>query len=100
MSKKVVILGAGPAGLAAGYELSKNGYEVVILEKESLAGGLCRTIEYQGYRFDFGGHRFFTKVEEVQKFWQDVLGEDFLVRDRLSRMYYKKKFFAYNHIQI
>ncbi len=92
---KAIIIGAGPAGLAAGYELTKNGQSALILERENQVGGLCRTINYQGFRFDIGGHRFFTKNKEVLKLWQDMLGNDFLTRPRLSRMYYKKKFFAY-----
>ena len=90
-----IIIGAGPAGLAAGYELAKAGQPVLIIEAESEVGGLCRTIDHNGYKFDFGGHRFFTKNQEVQKFWQDLLQEDFLERPRLSRIYYCQKFFAY-----
>ncbi|PIT89569.1 FAD-dependent oxidoreductase, partial [Candidatus Kuenenbacteria bacterium CG10_big_fil_rev_8_21_14_0_10_36_11] len=92
---KNIIIGAGPAGLAAGYELAKAGQPVLIIEAESEVGGLCRTIDHNGYKFDFGGHRFFTKNQEVQKFWQDLLQEDFLERPRLSRIYYCQKFFAY-----
>jgi protoporphyrinogen oxidase len=96
MNKKVVIIGAGPAGLAAAYELTKQGgYDVLILEKENQVGGLCLTADFQDFKFDLGGHRFFTKNQEVQKFWEEVLGEDFLIRPRLSRVYYRKKFFAY-----
>lgn len=92
---KNVIIGAGPAGLAAGYELTKNGQKVLIIEKENTVGGLCRTVDYRGYKFDFGGHRFFTKNAEVQEFWQEILGDDLLTRPRLSRIYYRQKFFAY-----
>lgn len=92
---KIVIIGAGPAGLAAAYRLAKDGQDVLVLEKEDYVGGLCHTVDYQGYKFDFGGHRFFTKDKEVQKFWQDIIGDDFLRRPRLSRIYYQKKFFAY-----
>jgi len=90
-----IIIGAGPAGLAAGYELAKTGQEVLIIEAENEVGGLCQTIDFQGFKFDFGGHRFFTKNEEVNKFWHEILGEDFLERPRLSRIYYQRKFFAY-----
>ncbi|MFA6428759.1 MAG: NAD(P)/FAD-dependent oxidoreductase [Candidatus Buchananbacteria bacterium] len=90
-----VVIGAGPAGLSAGYELAKNGQQVLVIETEEAVGGLCRTMDFQGYKFDFGGHRFFTKNDEVQKLWQDLLGDDFLERDRLSRIYYRQKFFAY-----
>ncbi len=92
---KNIIIGAGPAGLAAGHELAKKGKQVLILEKEAQVGGLCRTVNFKGYKFDFGGHRFFTKNPEVEKFWKDILKEDFLIRQRLSRIYYQKKFFAY-----
>ena len=92
---QTIILGAGPAGLAAAYELAKAGKQVLVLEKQNQVGGLCRTIERDGFRFDLGGHRFFTKSEEVQKFWQKILVDDFLKRPRLSRIYYRKKFFKY-----
>ena len=91
----VVIIGAGPAGLTAAYVLSKAGVESIILEKDQIVGGLARTINYKGYYFDTGGHRFFTKVDSVEKIWKEVLGEDFLRRNRLSRIYYNKKFFYY-----
>ena len=94
-NKKTVILGAGPAGLAAAYELVKNGSKVVVIEKNNLFGGISRTVEHKGYHFDVGGHRFFTKEEEVQKLWNEVLGDDFLKRPRLSRIYYNNKFFNY-----
>jgi len=91
----VVIIGAGPAGLTAAHVLSKAGVESIILEKDQIVGGLARTVNYKGYYFDTGGHRFFTKVESVEKIWKEVLGEDFLRRNRLSRIYYNKKFFYY-----
>ena len=94
--RHVVIIGGGPAGLTAAYELSKAGWASVVLEKDDVLGGIARTVNYRGYRFDIGGHRFFTKVPAVEKFWREVLGEaDFLRRPRLSRIYYKKKFFQY-----
>jgi len=91
----VVILGAGPAGLSAAYELARYGKHSVVLEQDSVAGGLARTSEYKGYLFDIGGHRFFTKVRLVEKMWKDVLGDDLLERPRLSRIYYRSKFFHY-----
>jgi protoporphyrinogen oxidase len=91
----VVVIGAGPAGLTAAYELIKRDIQPVVLEKADKVGGLARTEKYKGYRFDIGGHRFFTKFEEVQKLWQDVLGEDFLRVPRLSRIYYQGLFFNY-----
>lgn len=93
--QKVVILGGGPAGLAAGYALVKKGYEVIVLEKEKQVGGISKTVEEKGYRFDLGGHRFFTKIAEVEELWNEVLEEEFLLRPRLSRLYYRGKFFDY-----
>jgi protoporphyrinogen oxidase len=91
----VVVLGAGPAGLSAAYELTSHGLPCVVLEKDSVVGGLARTVEYKGCLFDIGGHRFFTKVPLVERMWREVLGEDLLVRPRLSRIYYRSKFFHY-----
>lgn len=92
---KVIVSGAGPAGLTAAYELTKNGQEVIVIEKDSQVGGIAKTINYKGYLFDQGGHRFFTKYPEVKKIWQEVLPDDFLLRPRLSRIYYRGKFFYY-----
>src|SRR5215207_1486782 len=92
----VVVIGAGPAGLTAAYELCKAGIGSVLLEKDSVVGGLSRTVNYKGYHFDIGGHRFFTKVKAVEAMWREVLAEgQFLRRNRLSRIYYNKKFFYY-----
>lgn len=93
--KKVVVVGAGPAGLTAAYELSKYDISPIVLEQRDKVGGLARTENYKGYYFDMGGHRFFTKSELVNKMWVEVLNEDFLLRPRLSRIYYDKKFFNY-----
>jgi protoporphyrinogen oxidase len=93
--KQVVIIGAGPAGLTAAYELAKLNLRPIIVEKGDKVGGLARTEDYKGFYFDMGGHRFFTKVQEVKRMWHEVLGQDFLRRPRLSRIYYKKKFFHY-----
>lgn len=92
---KPVIIGGGPAGLAAAHSLGERNIPVVVLEKEAQVGGLCKTIEYKGFRCDIGGHRFFTKNKEVQTLWNRTLGDDFLVRPRLSRIYYRGKFFYY-----
>ncbi len=92
---RVVILGAGPAGLTAAYELSNLGVGCVVLEQDAVVGGLARTVEYKGFRFDIGGHRFYTKVSLVQQIWRAVLGDDLLTRKRLSRIYYKARFFQY-----
>src|SRR5439155_14637224 len=94
-SSPVLIIGAGPAGLTAAYELAKLGLQSVVLEADSQVGGLARTVNYRGYRFDIGGHRFFSKVPLINELWQEMLGEDFLVRPRLSRIHYDGRFFAY-----
>ncbi len=94
-SSEVVILGAGPAGLTAAYELSKAGVNSTILERDDVVGGIAQTVKYKGYRFDIGGHRFFTKVTAVENLWREVLGDDMLVRGRMSRIYYNNKFFSY-----
>ena len=91
----VVIIGAGPAGLTAAYELVRRGIRPLVLERADKVGGLARTEIYKGFHFDLGGHRFFTKVGEVKKMWQEVLGEDLLLRPRLSRIYYDRRFFFY-----
>lgn len=94
--KKVVIIGAGPSGLTAAYELCKIGVKSVVLEKDKVVGGISRTVNYRGYLFDIGGHRFFTKVKAVDDLWREILEEGkFLKRRRLSRIYYNKKFFHY-----
>lgn len=92
---RTVIIGAGPAGLTAAYELSNAGRASVVLEATDEVGGISRTAQYKGYRFDIGGHRFFTKVELVEKIWHDVLQDDFITRSRSSRLLYNKKFFEY-----
>lgn len=91
----VIVIGAGPAGLTAAYELVKQGILPTVLEKADKVGGISRTETYKGYRFDIGGHRFYTKVEAVQQLWQEVLGEEFIKVPRLSRIYYKGRFFNY-----
>jgi protoporphyrinogen oxidase len=95
--KRVVILGAGPAGLTAAYELSiRHRIPVCVVEKDpEYVGGISRTVEREGFRFDIGGHRFFSKSKEVEDFWTEVLGEQMLVRPRLSRILYKGKYFDY-----
>jgi protoporphyrinogen oxidase len=93
--KKVIIIGGGPAGLTAAFSLCKQGVESVVLEKDGVVGGISRTVHFEGYHFDIGGHRFFTKVKAVEDMWRSVLGEDFLRCSRLSRIYYDGKFFDY-----
>ena len=94
-SSPVVIVGAGPAGLTAGYELLKHGVPSIVLEQSHQVGGISRTETYKGYRFDIGGHRFFTKVSEVQQIWKEILADDFIQVPRLSRIYYKGSYFDY-----
>src|ERR687885_1530811 len=92
----VVVIGAGPAGLTAAYELGKRGETCTVLEADSVVGGISRTAQREGWRFDIGGHRFFTKVDEVERLWHEILpDEDFLTRPRLSRIYYNGKLFDY-----
>jgi protoporphyrinogen oxidase len=91
-----VIIGAGPAGLTAAYELAKHGQPVVVLESDpEYVGGLSRTVNYHGYRFDVGGHRFFSKSREVEDLWTEILGADMLERPRSSRIYYRGHFYTY-----
>src|SRR5688572_21967518 len=91
----VMIIGAGPAGLTAAYELSKHGVTGTVLEADKVVGGIARTVERDGYRFDIGGHRFFTKVKEVEQLWDEMLQEPMLTRPRLSRIFYDGKFYDY-----
>src|SRR6516162_5168799 len=93
---KAIIVGAGPAGLTAAYELTKQGAAVVVLESDpQYVGGISRTVDYRGYRFDIGGHRFFSKSREVEDLWTEILGADMLQRPRSSKIYYRGQFYAY-----
>jgi len=91
----VVVVGAGPAGLTAAYLLSKAGHRVTVLEGDEVVGGISRTAEYRGFRFDIGGHRFFTKIRPVEELWEEILGEEFISVPRLSRIHYDGKYFDY-----
>ena len=92
----VAIIGAGPAGLTAAYLLTKQGYSVSVIEKDPhYVGGISRTVEHDGYRFDIGGHRFFSKSQEVVDLWNEILPDDFIQRPRMSRIYYEGKFYSY-----
>jgi protoporphyrinogen oxidase len=92
----VLIIGAGPAGLTAGYLLSKEGREVTLIERDpQYVGGISRTVNYRGYLFDIGGHRFFSKAKEVVDLWNEILPDDFLERPRLSRIFYGGRFYSY-----
>jgi protoporphyrinogen oxidase len=91
-----VIVGAGPAGLTAAWHLARSGETALVLEGDDVVGGISRTVERDGWRFDIGGHRFFTKVPEVERVWHEILPpEEFPVRPRLSRIYYRRRFFDY-----
>lgn len=92
----LAIIGAGPAGLAAAYFSARNGLGTpLVLEQDAQVGGLSKTVEYRGFRCDIGGHRFFTKSQEVEALWREVLPGDFLRRPRLSRIYYRGRFYHY-----
>jgi protoporphyrinogen oxidase len=93
---RTVVIGAGPAGLTAAYQLGKAGRTATVLEADDVVGGISRTAERDGWRFDIGGHRFFTKVKPVSELWHEILpDEDFLLRPRMSRIYYQGKFYDY-----
>ena len=93
---QVVVIGAGPAGLTAAYQLVKADRAVTVLEADDIVGGISRTVERDGWRFDIGGHRFFTKVDEVESLWHEILPEnEFLLRPRKSRIFYEGKYFDY-----
>src|SRR3954470_2863383 len=93
--KPVAVLGGGPAGLTAGYLLAKEGRPVIVFEAEDQVGGIAKTEVRDGYRFDLGGHRFFTKSKEVDDLWHEVMKEEFLLRPRMSRIYWRGKFLDY-----
>jgi protoporphyrinogen oxidase len=93
--KTTLVLGAGPAGLTAGYLLAKRELPVTVLEADAQVGGLAKTVARDGYRFDLGGHRFFTKSKEVERLWHEVLADEFLLRPRMSRIYWNGRFLDY-----
>ena len=96
MHVETLIIGAGPAGLTTAYELTKAGRSVAIVERDpTYVGGISRTVNYKGYRFDIGGHRFFSKSAEVEAWWTEVMGDEMLQRPRSSRIYYNGKLFDY-----
>jgi protoporphyrinogen oxidase len=96
MKTRVVIIGGGPAGLTAGYLLSKEEVDLVVLEADPVyVGGISRTVTYKGFHFDIGGHRFFSKSKAVEDLWAEILPNDMLVRARSSRIFYDGKFFSY-----
>ena len=93
--QRTVVIGAGPAGLTAAYLLSKQGHSVTVLEADDIVGGISRTAQYKGYRFDIGGHRFFTKIQPVQALWEELLASEFITVRRISRIHYGGKYFDY-----
>ena len=95
MRYTTVIIGAGAAGLSAAYELARQGVQPLVLEQAEQVGGIARTEVYEGYRFDIGGHRFFTRDKGVQHLWQEMLGPDFLTVPRLSRISYDGRLLHY-----
>ncbi len=93
---RVGIVGGGPAGLTAAYYLSRHGVSVTVFEADPInVGGISRTIEFKGFHIDIGGHRFFSKSKLIEDLWTEMLPNDFLVRDRSSKIYFDKKFFSY-----
>lgn len=92
---RTLVIGAGPAGLSAAYEFHRHGCSATVLEQGFQAGGLSRTESYKGFLFDIGGHRFFTKVAVVERMWREILGDDLLLRPRLSRVFYHGQYYSY-----
>ena len=93
---RVIVVGAGPAGLTAAYVLAKQErYRITVLEADDIVGGIARTAQYKGFRFDIGGHRFFTKVQPVEDLWHEILGPELISVPRLSRIHYNGRFFDY-----
>jgi protoporphyrinogen oxidase len=93
---RVIVIGAGPAGLTAAYSLAqRTDARITVLEGDDAIGGISRTVQYNGFRFDLGGHRFFTKLAPVEALWHEILGDQFIKVPRLSRIHYNGKFFDY-----
>ena len=94
-NRPVAVLGGGPAGLTAGLVLARRGVPVIVLEAEDQVGGIAKTVVRDGYRFDLGGHRFFTKSDEVSALWHELMGDEFLLRPRMSRIRWRGRFLDY-----
>jgi protoporphyrinogen oxidase len=95
-AKPIVVMGAGPAGLTAAWQLINAGHNVIVWEVDpSYVGGISRTVQAEGYRIDVGGHRFFSKSTDVNAFWRKILADEFVEGELLSRIYYKGKFLNY-----
>ena len=92
---KTVIIGAGPSGLSCAYTLANAGEPAIVIEKDNAVGGLCRTLNFRSYLFDIGGHRFLSNSREVNHLWHNIMRDDMLRVKRLSRIYYRKRFFNY-----
>lgn len=92
---RTLVVGGGPAGLTAAYELTKAGHDVTVFEADDIVGGISRTAQYKGFRFDIGGHRFFTKIAPVEALWHEILGDEFISVPRMSRIHYNGRFFDY-----
>jgi len=93
---RTVIIGAGPAGLTAAWELTRNGRTALVIEQDAThVGGIARTVTHKGFRFDIGGHRFFSKNADIEKLWAEILGDRMIECERLSRIYYRGRFFKY-----
>jgi protoporphyrinogen oxidase len=91
----LAVLGGGPAGLTGAYTLGLRGQDVTVFEADGTVGGIAKTVQFAGYRFDLGGHRFFTKIKPIERLWEHLMGDDFLTRPRLSRIYFNGRFFSY-----
>jgi protoporphyrinogen oxidase len=89
------VLGAGPAGLTSAWVLARGGHRATVMEADGAVGGIAKTVEFDGYRFDLGGHRFYTKILPVRRLWEEMLGSELLTRPRLSRIYYRGRLFSY-----
>src|ERR1700693_1657474 len=96
MTGDVCVIGAGPAGLTVAYLLTKAGVPTTVIESNPrYVGGISRTESYKGFLFDIGGHRFFSKSKEIVDLWNEILPDDFIERPRLSRIFYRRKFYTY-----